>query len=96
MATNLFRHGVTNFVWPLRNLAARSTHLAAADDLASTGGHADRVFRALAVASLYILVRRWRAGGAGLAERPAPAEIAAAAALCASVAARTGVGTKIS
>ncbi|BAF21516.1 uncharacterized protein [Oryza sativa Japonica Group] len=53
---------------------------------AATGGHADRVFRALALASLYILFRRWRAGGAGLAERPSPAEIAAAVALCASVA----------
>ncbi|KAL5199002.1 hypothetical protein ABZP36_002514 [Zizania latifolia] len=53
---------------------------------AATGGHADRVFRALALASLYILLRRWRAGGAGLGERPSPAEIAAAVALCASVA----------
>uniref|UniRef100_A0A0D9WYN5 Uncharacterized protein n=1 Tax=Leersia perrieri TaxID=77586 RepID=A0A0D9WYN5_9ORYZ len=52
----------------------------------ATGSHADRVFRALAVASLYILLRRWRAGGAGLGERPSPAEIAAGVALCASVA----------
>ncbi|OEL34566.1 hypothetical protein BAE44_0004415 [Dichanthelium oligosanthes] len=68
----------------------RSTHLAGVDlaSATATGGHThtDRVFRALAVASLYILVRRWRAGGVGLAERPAPAEIAAAAALCTSVA----------
>ncbi|CAN6205322.1 unnamed protein product [Urochloa humidicola] len=65
-----------------------STHLAGADlaPASAMGGHADRVFRALAVASLYILIRRWRAGGVGLAERPAPAEIAAAAALCTSVA----------
>uniref|UniRef100_A0A0E0LKE6 Uncharacterized protein n=1 Tax=Oryza punctata TaxID=4537 RepID=A0A0E0LKE6_ORYPU len=53
---------------------------------AATGAHADRVFRALALASLYILFRRWRAGGAGLGERPSPAEIAAAVTLCASVA----------
>uniref|UniRef100_A0A0E0DWI2 Uncharacterized protein n=1 Tax=Oryza meridionalis TaxID=40149 RepID=A0A0E0DWI2_9ORYZ len=53
---------------------------------AATGGHADRVFRALALASLYILFRRWRAGGSGLGERPSPGEIAAAVALCASVA----------
>ncbi|RCV12976.1 hypothetical protein SETIT_2G310000v2 [Setaria italica] len=65
-----------------------STHLAGADlaSASAMGGHTDRVFRALAVASLYILIRRWRAGGVGLAERPAPAEIAAAAALCTSVA----------
>ncbi|EER99363.1 uncharacterized protein LOC8074218 [Sorghum bicolor] len=69
----------------------RSTHLVGGD-LASAsapsalGDHSDRVFRALAVASLYILIRRWRAGGVGLSERPAPAEIAAAAALCTSVA----------
>ncbi|KAF0906961.1 hypothetical protein E2562_013541 [Oryza meyeriana var. granulata] len=53
---------------------------------AATGGRADRVFRALALASLYILFRRWRAGGAGHGERPSPAEMAAAVALCASVA----------
>lgn len=53
---------------------------------ATTGCYADRVFRALALASIYILLRRWRAGGAGLSERPAPAEIAAGAALCVSVA----------
>ncbi|PNT75125.1 hypothetical protein BRADI_1g27850v3 [Brachypodium distachyon] len=52
--------------------------------LPAAGGHTDRVFRALALASVYILLRRWRAGGAGLGERPAPAEIAAVAALCAS------------
>ena len=52
----------------------------------TTRFHADRVFRVLALASIYILLRRWRAGGAGLGERPAPAEIAAGAALCASVA----------
>jgi hypothetical protein len=65
-----------------------STHLAGADlaSASAMSSHTDRVFRALAVASLYILIRRWRAGGVGLAERPSPAEIAAAAALCTSVA----------
>ena len=66
-----------------------STHLAGAD-LASPstmgGHHTDRFFKTLAVASAYILVCRWRSGGVGLAERPAPAEIAAAAVLCVSVA----------
>ncbi|KAG2645253.1 uncharacterized protein LOC120696156 [Panicum virgatum] len=66
-----------------------STHLAGAglaSPSAMGGHHTDRFFRALAVASAYILVRRWRAGRVGLAGRPAPAEIAAAAVLCASVA----------
>jgi hypothetical protein len=53
---------------------------------ATASCHADRVFRALALASIYILLRRWRAGGAGLSERTMPAEIAAVVALCASLA----------
>jgi hypothetical protein len=66
----------------------RSTHLSGGDlsSASAMGGHSGRVFRALGVASLYILIRRWRVGGVGLSERPAPAEIAAAAALCTSVA----------
>ncbi|KAL6639375.1 hypothetical protein ACP70R_023105 [Stipagrostis hirtigluma subsp. patula] len=65
----------------------RAPDLAGADPAPpATGAHADRVFRVLALASVYILLRRWRAGGVGLGERPAPAEIAAAAALCAAVA----------
>ena len=73
---------------PHQNLVMRSTHLVGGDlaSASAMGGHPDRVYRALAVASLYILIRRWRAGGVGLSERPAPAEIAAAAALCTSVA----------
>ncbi|KAJ1290847.1 hypothetical protein BS78_02G274100 [Paspalum vaginatum] len=69
-------------------LAMRATHLAGSDLASSsaTGSHPDRVFRALAVASIYILVRRWRAGGVDPTERPAPAEIAAAAMLCTSLA----------
>ncbi|GJN32252.1 hypothetical protein PR202_gb20743 [Eleusine coracana subsp. coracana] len=64
-----------------------AAHLAgpASDPAAAGSGHVDRVFRALALASLYILFRRWRAGGVGVSEGPSPAEIAAAVALCASV-----------